>query len=1020
MRGASIYLVLFLTALLTTWSVMADPVDVHSLEQPVSLAGQWQFNPGDDVAWAAPAFNASEWQLVTVPASSPAGYPGYSGMAWYRLTVQLDLQQADSREQLNRVAVMLGAVESAYEFYAGGQLLGGIGQLPPQASERYDQHAVYQIPSTAISPDGQLVLAMRVWRSEDAGSSGSSGPYEGAFLIGDDADLSSLAVERSLMPGMLMATLYLSIGLYHLFIATRNPVMREFFWFGWFAVALSLYSMETTQWRYNIELPFLWHLKLEYVTLFLLPFLAIEVTTRSAKIPLNFVLRSFKTIFLLFAVVVAIIPTIRIHYLTLPYFQYLAATWAVYTAGLMGWHAFNGNRNAAALSTLLLVLVVSLLNDLFLNGALLGTADTLYIVLGMTVLLMAVLMANHYTATLAKLEHSVEERTVDLLQSNQQLQDANAIKEQFLANMSHELRTPMSAIIGLTHLGLQTELSEQQRDYLSKVDASAANLLGIIDSVLDFSKLQAGELRSVNESFDLRSLLDELAVVSSEQVAEREGLRVGFNVDSQIPAALSGDSSKLATVLRNLIGNAIKFTPAGIITVDAAVEENDSKKVRIKFSVADTGIGISQEQREQLFEGFSQADNSFSRAFGGTGLGLATAKALTQLMGGEISVTSREGHGSCFNFTLDFSLLGINQQAVGLPAGDNKRVSHDLSPIQGAAILVVDDSEINLQIASEILQQAGFRVDVAHDGKQAVDMVRQKTYDCVLMDLQMPVMDGFMAAETIRADAEFKDLPILAVTANFSSEDRAHASRAGMNAHIPKPLDPQQLFGHLLEWVAPGEREAVKNAATDTEEPDQSLPAELPGLRVEEGLVRVGGNSRLYLKLLEELGREYLGTAEKITQLLLNNEVEPAKQLAHKLRGIANNLGAINVGRISGEIENYLNEKPELPETVLPELAASLSVLGQSINSMLANSSSSNSSASLGKATVSALLDKLAQEIAQSNPAATETSESLLAGMAEGAEGKTELEAVVLALDVFDFASAEQHVKAFRQKGQWD
>jgi len=328
-------------------------------------------------------------------------------------------------------------------------------------------------------------------------------------------------------------------------------------------------------------------------------------------------------------------------------------------------------------------------------------------------------------------------------------------------------------------------------------------------------------------------------------------------------------------------------------------------------------------------------------------------------------------------------------------------------------ILVVDDSDINLQIASEILQQAGFRVDVAHDGKQAVGMVSEKTYDCVLMDLQMPVMDGFMATEAIRAQAQFQDLPILAVTANFSSEDRAQASRSGMNAHIPKPLDPSQLFAHLLEWIVPGEREAVESAVADAEEPSQSLPAEVPGLRVEEGLVRVGGNSRLYLKLLEDMGSEYLGTAEKITELLHNNEIEPAKQLAHKLRGIANNLGAIEVGRVSGEIESYLNEKPELPETILPELAASLTVLGESIDGMLANVSSSNTGASLGGAAVNALLDKLKQEIAESNPAASETSESLLAGMAEGAEGKTELEAVVQALDVFDFASAEQHVKAF-------
>ncbi|MBL4820518.1 MAG: hypothetical protein JKY98_05945, partial [Gammaproteobacteria bacterium] len=617
---------------MTFGSIMAAPFSVKLLDQPVTIAGQWQFKTGDNPAWAVAAFDDSQWKQVTVPAHSPEGYAGYSGLAWYRLTLQFDLQQPDAREQLSALAVMLGAVESAYEFYAGGQKLGGIGQLPPQPSPLYNQHAVYRIPSSAIDSQGQLVLAMRIWRSESARANSPTGPYGGPFLVGDSGDLNRLAAQRSLVPSMLMAAVYLAIGLYHLFIARRNPAMREFFWFGWFAIALSLYSMETSQWRYNIDIPFLWHLKLEYTVLYLCPFLATEVLARIAKIPLNLAMRTFKYLFLLFAVVVAVIPTIEIHYLTLPWYQYLAAIWALSTAGLMGWHAVKGNREAGMLTALLLLLIFSLINDIFMNGALLGTADTIYIVFALTVLLMAVLMANHYTATLGKLEQSVEDRTADLLQTNQQLQEANAIKEQFLANMSHELRTPMNAIIGLTHLGLQTKLSEQQQDYLTKVDASAANLLGIIDSVLDFSKLQAGDLKSVSEPFDLRRLLDELKIATGEQIADRDELNISFNCDPQIPATVSGDATKLATVLRNLMGNAVKFTPAGNITVEARVVNIDSEKMQVKFSVIDTGIGISESQREKLFEGFSQADNSFSRTYGGAGLGLATAKELIQLM----------------------------------------------------------------------------------------------------------------------------------------------------------------------------------------------------------------------------------------------------------------------------------------------------------------------------------------------------------------------------------------------------
>jgi signal transduction histidine kinase/CheY-like chemotaxis protein len=984
-------------------------VRLDDLNEPASLAGTWLFSPGDDPAFAQPGYDDSEWQPVAVPARSPEGYPGYSGTGWYRLTVQLSNQIP-----LYSLAVMLGAVESAYEFYAGGQRLGGVGQLPPQASAVYNQHAIYDIPPSAVNSQGQLLLAMRVWRSEAAGSGGVSGPNKGPFLIGSSGDLNSRAARDSVMPGMLMATLYLAIGLYHLFIARRNPSMREFLWFGWFAIALSLYSMETSQWRYNIEIPFLWHLKLEYTALYLLPFLATEVLARIVKMPLNLVSRLFKYTFLAFAVVVAIVPTIRIHYLTLPYFQYLAAVWALYTAGLTGWHAVRGNREAAAITILLLVLLVSLINDIFMSGALLGIVDTIYIVLGMTILLMAVLMANHYTATLAKLELSVEERTADLVQSNRKLEEANSIKEQFLANMSHELRTPMNAIIGLTQLGLKTDLSEQQRDYLNKVEASATNLSGIIDSVLEFSKLHAGELQCVNEPFDLRRLLEELQIVTAEQISNRDELNISFTCDPQIPATVVGDAAKLATVLRNLLSNAVKFTPAGDIVVAARVVSSDGHKVSIEFRVTDSGIGISEAQREKLFGVFSQADNSFSRAYGGTGLGLATANELVKLMGAQITVSSEEGKGSSFSFQLDFLAIedaGENNQAVDSPSPDSGR---DLSAIQGAGILVVDDSEINLQIASELLQQAGFRVDVANDGQQAVAMVGQKPYDCVLMDLQMPVMDGFEATETIRTDSRFQDLPILAMTANSSDADRARASQAGMNTLIPKPIDQQLLFDCLLQWISPGEREFVVPAPTTVEESQLQLPEELPGLAVRDGLGRVGGNSRLYLKLLQDMNREYLGTAEEIGKLLESNQIDQAAQLAHKLRGIANNLGAFEVGRLSGEIEQSAKDGVVPPDAQLRELGTALSSLAGPISQLVAAESSAPAGGNLDQQAITNLLDQLALEIEESNPAAADTNESLLAGLAEGATGEAELVEVGESLDIFDFASAAKHLAAAR------
>ena len=402
-----------ITLFLAVWSNWSHG-QISSLDEPVSIAGEWQFRVGDDPSWASPALDDSDWTTVAVPAHSPDGYPGFTGLAWYRLTVQLQPTLTDS-DDLNSLAVMIGEIESAYELYAGGQRLGGVGELPPSASPRYNQHAVYRVPRSAVNPQGQLVLALRVWRIERVPFNIPSGAYAGPFLLGDSLDLNRFAVTRSLVPDMLMATLYLAIGLYHLFIARRNPAMREFFWFGWFAVALAFYSMETSQWRFNINLPFLWHLKIEYTVLYVLPVFAMEVMRRIVRIGMTPVMRLFRAAFLLFALIVAVVPVIHVHYLTLPYFQYLAAMWALYTAILMGRHAAIGNREALALCVLLLVLLLSVVNDLFLSGALLGTANTIYIVFAMTILLMAVLMANHYTATLATLEQSVEERTADLV-----------------------------------------------------------------------------------------------------------------------------------------------------------------------------------------------------------------------------------------------------------------------------------------------------------------------------------------------------------------------------------------------------------------------------------------------------------------------------------------------------------------------------------------------------------------------------------------------------------------------------
>ena len=1012
-------LFLLLIATIANSAFAEGPTVIDSLAEPKSLAGIWQFQPGDDLQWAATTFDDSLWHEVTVPSSHPEGYRGFSGLAWYRLTLQFDPQSFAEQDQLNRLSVMLGNIESAYEFYAGGQLLGGKGKLPPEPLEHYTQHAVYQIPRSAISSEGELVLALRVWRTDAAFSFNSSGPYGGPFLVGSTDDLTRFATEQSLFPGMIMAILYFAIGLYHLFVARRNPSMNEFLWFGWFAITLAIYSMETSQWSFTIDIPFFWHLKIEYVALYLLPFLSIEVLTRIVRAPLDRPLKIFKTVFLLFALLVLVSPVISVFYLTLPFFQYLAAGWALYMASQLGIQAIRGSKEAAALTAVLLLVVFSLLNDIFFPGAILGVTETLPLTFALIILLMAVLMANHYTATLAKLEQSVEERTADLSQSNLKLQAANSIKEQFIANMSHELRTPMNAIVGLTNLGLKTDLTEQQQDYLTKTKASAANLLGIIDSVLDFSQLQSGEQKLSNNSFDLTDLLQELDIATTEQIAERPELHIRFETQDKIPAEIIGDRNKLATVMRNLISNAIKFSKQGQITVAARVVEKQEQRALIEFSITDTGIGISEDQQESLFEAFSQADAGFSRSYGGTGLGLTTANALVALMGGEIELHSREGEGSCFKFCLGFELPQDHSLENTASEDSLAETELDLSPIAGAEILVVDDSDINLQIASELLQQAGFRVDLAHDGQEAVKKVREKSFDCVLMDLQMPVMDGYEATEKIRADSQFDSLPILAVTANFSEEDKQRASESGMNAHIPKPIDTQLLFSSLLQWIKAGEREPIPqiNAIAVDQDSDQllALGADLPGLNVSEGLSRVGGNHRLYLNLLTDLKKQYGDTAIQLETLLADHQTDAAAQLAHKLRGIANNLGAEDVGHQCSIIERQLQEQKELPPTSIAALAESLSVLDGSLAQLLSQGSPAASAIELEPAELSALVAQLGQEISENNPAASDSCETLLSVLAADAPGRAHLLATHEALEIFDFANAQQQLSLYNE-----